>query len=85
MDCARKGAWVVQEWQQRQLQKHDPQTGSLCSLLRAFAAPPSQAKAIATDLAAHELTGEPRDLRSFFQAVESLYQRVADLLRDREA
>ena len=40
-------------------------------------------KAIATDLAAHELTSETAGLEELFQAVESLYQRVADLLKGR--
>jgi hypothetical protein len=42
-------------------------------------------KAITTDLATHDVTRETTGIEEFFRAVESLYQRVADLFRGREA
>jgi len=57
-----------------------PRPYSGCSLLSAFAAPSSLTKAIAANLAAHELTSKTAGLEELFQAVESLYQSVAELL-----
>lgn len=85
VDYVRKAAWVVQEWQERQLQKHDPQTVLPLLTAERIRRATQLNKAIATDLAAHELTSETAGLEELFQAVESLYQRVADLLRNREA
>jgi len=42
-------------------------------------------KAITTDLATHGVTRETTGIEEFFRAVESLYQRVADLFRNPEA
>jgi hypothetical protein len=42
-------------------------------------------KAITADLAAHDVTRETTGMDEFLRAVETLYQRVADLFRDREA
>ena len=83
VDYVRKAAWVVQEWQERQLQKHDPQTVLPLLITERIRRATQLNKAIATDLAAHELTSETAGLEELFQAVESLYQRVADLLKGR--
>ena len=85
VDYIRKAAWVVQEWQERQLQKHDPQTVLPLLTVERIRRAIQLNKAIATDLAAHELTSETAGLEELFQAVESLYQTVAELLREREA
>jgi len=85
VDCVRKAAWVVQEWQERQLQKHDPHTVLPLLITERIRRAIQLNKAIATDLAARELTGETAGLEELFQAVESLYQSVAELLREREA
>ena len=81
VDYVRKTAWAVQEWHERQLQKHDPQT--VLSLLTAerIRRATQLNKAIMADLAAHEITSETTEIEESFQALESLYQRVADLLR----
>jgi len=42
-------------------------------------------KAIETDLATHEATGETTGMDEFLRSVESLYQRVADLRKDDDA
>lgn len=41
-------------------------------------------KAITTDLAAQEVTRETAGIDELFQAVDSLHQRVTDLLKGRE-
>ncbi len=85
VDYVRKTAWAVQEWQERQLQKHDPQTVLPLLTIERIRRATQLSKAITTDLAAHEVTRETTGIDEFFRAVESLYQRVADLFRDREA
>jgi len=85
VDYVRKTAWAVQEWQERQLQKHDPQTVLPLITSERIRRATQLSIAITTDLAAHEVTRETIGMREFFRAVENLYQRVADLFRDREA
>ena len=83
VDYVRKAAWVVQEWQERQ--KHDPHTVLPMLTAERIRRATQLNQAIATDLAAHELTSDTVGLEELFQAVESLYQRVADLRKDGEA
>ena len=83
VDYVRKAAWVVQELQERQLQKHDPQTVLPLLTAERIRRATQLNKAIAMDLAAYELTSETAGLEELFQAVEGLYQRVADLLKAR--
>ncbi len=85
VDYVRKTAWAVQEWQERQLQKHDPQTVLPLLTAERIRRATQLSKAITTDLAAHEVTRETTGIDEFFRAVQSLYQRIADLFRDREA
>ncbi len=85
VDYVRKTAWAVQEWQERQLQKHDPQTVLPLLTAERIRRATQLNKAITTDLASHEVTRETTGIDEFFRSVESLYQRVADLFRNREA
>jgi len=83
VDYVRKTAWAVQEWQERQLQKHDPQTVLPLLTAERIRRATQLSKAILTDLTVHEITPETVGIHEFFQAVESLHQRVADLFKDR--
>ncbi len=85
VDYVRKTAWAVQEWQERQLQHHDPHTVLPLLTAERIRRATQLSKAITTDLAAREVTRETAGIDEFFRAVGSLYQRVADLFRDREA
>ncbi len=85
VDYVRKTAWAVQEWQERQLQHHDPHTVLPLLIAERIRRATQLNKAITTDLATHEVTRETTGIDEFFRSVESLYQRVADLFRDREA
>src|SRR5881398_100430 len=85
VDYVRKTAWAVQEWQERQLQKHDPQTVLPLLTTERIRRATQLNKAIETDLATHEATGETTGMDEFLRSVESLYQRVADLRKDDEA
>ena len=85
VDYVRKTAWAVQEWQERQLQRHDPQTVLPLLTAERIRRATQLSQAITTDLAAHEVTRETAGIEEFFRAVESLYQRVVELFKDREA
>ena len=85
VDYVRKTAWAVQEWQERKLQQHDPQTVLPLLIIERIRRATQLNKAITTDLAAHEVTRETTGIDELFRAVESLYRRVADLFRGREA
>jgi len=81
VDYVRKTAWAVQEWQERQLQKHDPQTVLPLITSERIRRATQLSLAITTDLAAHQVTRETTGMRELYQAVESLYPRVASLFR----
>lgn len=82
VDYVRKTAWAVQEWQERQLQKHDPQTVLPLITSERIRRATQLSLAITTDLAAHQVTRETIGMRELFQAVEGLYPRVASLFRE---
>src|SRR5260370_32683585 len=85
VDYVRKTAWAVQEWQGRQLPKHDPQTVLPLLTAERIRRATQLNKAITTDLASHQVTRANTGIDEVFRTVESLYRRVADLFRDREA
>jgi hypothetical protein len=81
VDYVRKTAWAVQEWQERQLQKHDPQTVLPLITSERIRRATQLSLAITTDMAAHAMTRETTGMRELYQAVENLYPRVANLFR----
>ena len=85
VDHVRKTAWAVQEWQERQLQDHDP--GTVLPLLTAerIRRAAQLIDAIAADMTAHEVTRETSGISDLFQAVGRVHQLFADLLRDSES
>jgi len=85
VDHVRKTAWAVQEWQERQLQRHDPQTVLPLLTAERLRRGTELSKAIVADLAAYQVTRETIGIDEFFRAVESLHRRVAELFKDREA
>jgi hypothetical protein len=82
VDYVRKTAWAVQEWQERELQKHDPHTLLPLITSERIRRGTQLSKAITTDLETHEVTRETAGMNEFFQAIEGLYSRVAVLLRE---
>jgi hypothetical protein len=72
----------VQEWQERQLQKHDPQTVLPLITSERIRRATQLSLAITTDLADRQVTRETTGIRELFQAVEGLYPRVASLFRE---
>ena len=85
VDYVRKTAWAVQEWQERQLQKHDPQTVLSLVTAERIRRATQLNKTIAAELTTEEISRETTGIDEFFQAVESLYLRVAALLKHGEA
>jgi hypothetical protein len=81
VDYVRKTAWAVQEWQERQLQKHDPQTVLPLITSERIRRATQLSIAIKTDLEAHQVSRETAGMHELFLAVEGLYPRVADLFR----
>lgn len=84
VDHVRRTAWAVQEWQERQLLNRDPQTVLPLITTERIRRATQLSKAITTDLAAQEVTRETAGIDELFQAVDSLHQRVTDLLKGRE-
>ena len=82
VDHVRKTAWAVQEWQERQLQKHDPQTVLPLITTERIRRATQLSIAIRKDMEAHDVTRETTGMHEFYQAVESLYPRVANLFRE---
>jgi hypothetical protein len=85
VDYVRKTAWAVQEWQERQLQKRDPQTVLPLLITERIRRATQLNKAIAMDLATREVTSETTGMDEFLRSVQSLYQCVADVRKDRDA
>lgn len=84
VDYVRKTAWAVQEWQERQLRKHDTQTLLPLITTERVRRATQLSNAIMEDLAAHEVTRDTAGMEEFFRAVQRLYQRVVDLFQKRE-
>lgn len=82
VDYVRKTAWAVQEWQERQLQKPDPQTVLPLITSERIRRATQLSLAIKTDLEADQVTRETTGMRELFLAVEGLYPRVASLFRE---
>lgn len=85
VDYVRKTAWAVQEWQERQVQHHDPYTVLPLLVVERIRRATQLSEAIAADLAAHDVTGETAGINEFFRSVKRVYQHLADLFSDREA
>ena len=82
VDYVRKTAWAVQEWQERQLQKHDPQTVLPLITSERIRRATQLSLAITSDLETHQVTRETTGVPELFRAVEGLYPRVASLFRE---
>jgi hypothetical protein len=85
VDYVRKTAWAAEEWQERQLQQHDPQTVLPLITAERIRRATQLSESISADLAAHEVSSETAGMHEFFRAVERVYQHLADLFRERES
>ena len=85
VDYVRKTAWAVQQWQEHQLQEHDPQTVLSLLITERIRRGTQLNKTIIAEIAAHEITRQTAGMDEFFRTVESLYQHAAGMPKDREA
>jgi hypothetical protein len=85
VDNVRKTAWAVQEWQERQSRRQDPQTVLPLLTAERIRRATQLCDTIATASAAHELTRESVGIEEFLRAVERVHQSVLDLVKDRES
>lgn len=83
VDYVRRTAWAVQEWQERQLLRRDPQTVLPLITTERIRRATQLSKAISTDLAAHEVTRETAGIDELYHAVQGLHEQVSDLFRNR--
>ncbi len=83
VDYVRKTAWAVQEWQERQLKQHDPQTVVPLIISERIRRATQLNRAISADVTAGDATRESPGLRDFFKVVESVYVQISSLLRGR--
>lgn len=81
VDHVRKTAWAVQEWQERQIAHHDPQT--LLPLLTSerIRRAAQLGNAIVSDLMTQEVTRETPGVDKLFDVVQRLHQLLHDLLK----
>lgn len=85
VDYVRKTAWAVQEWQERQLKQHDPQTVVPLIISERIRRATQLSNAISADVAANDVTHETPGVRDFFKAIENLYLQVSSLFRGHSA
>jgi hypothetical protein len=84
VDHVRKTAWAVQEWQERQLQDHDPRTVLPLLTTERIRRAAQLIDAIAADLSANEVTRETSGTGELFQAVGRVHQLLDNLLKTGE-
>jgi len=84
VDNVRKTAWAVQEWQERQSRRQDPQ--SVLPLLTAerIRRATQLCDAITAASAAHDVVRQTVGIEEFLRAVERVHQTLLDLFKDRE-
>jgi hypothetical protein len=80
VDHVRKTAWAVQEWQERQIQHHDPQTVIPLLTSERIRRAAQLGNAIVKDLASQEVNRETPGVDQLFDAVTRMHQLLADLL-----
>lgn len=81
VDYVRRTAWAVQEWQERQVLRRDPQTVLPLITTERIRRATQLSKAISTDLATHEVTRETAGIDELYRAVQGLHEQVSDLFR----
>ena len=80
VDHVRKTAWAVQEWQEREITHHDPQTLIPLLISERIRRAAQLGNAIVVDLGKHDVTRETPGVDSLYDAVQRMHQLLADLL-----
>jgi hypothetical protein len=82
VDHVRKTAWAVQEWQERQIQHHDPHTLLPLLITERIRRAGQLGDAIVADLNANEATRETPGIEHLYETVCRLHGLLSELLRD---
>lgn len=81
VDNVRKTAWAVQEWQERQSRRQDPQMVLPLLTAERLRRATQLCDAINAAAASQELAPQTVGIQDFFRAVERVHQSLTDLLR----
>jgi len=82
VDHVRKTAWAVQEWQERQIQHHDPHTVLPLLTTERIRRAAQLGDAIVSDLTANEVNRETPGIDRLYTAVNRMHQLLNDLFKD---
>jgi hypothetical protein len=82
VDHVRKTAWAVQEWQERQIQHHDPHTVLPLLTSERIRRAAQLGDAIVSDLTANEVGRETPGIERLYAAVNRMHQLLAELFKD---
>ena len=82
VDHVRKTAWAVQEWQERQIQHHDPHTVLPLLTTERIRRAAQLGDAIVSDLTANEVNRDTPGIERLYAAVTRMQQLLSDLFRD---
>lgn len=82
VDHVRKTAWAVQEWQERQLQHHDPHTLIPLLTTERIRRAAQLGDAIVSDLTTREVNRETPGIDRLYAAVGRMHQLLVDLFKE---
>jgi len=85
VDYVRKTAWAVQEWQERQMRRHDTATVLPLLIAERVRRTTELSTIILTDLADKQITPETAGMVELLHAIERLHARLVDSLASRES
>lgn len=84
VDNVRKTAWAVQEWQERESKKQNPETVIPLLTAEGIRRATQLCEAIANAAAAHEIGRETVGIDEFLHAVEHVLQTMVEQLKERK-
>ncbi|HVH71797.1 MAG TPA: hypothetical protein VNB49_11890 [Candidatus Dormibacteraeota bacterium] len=84
VDNVRKTAWAVQEWQERQSRRQDPQTVLPLLTAERIRRATQLCDSIVAAIASHEVVRQTVGIEEFLRAVERVHQTLLELFKDRE-
>jgi len=81
VDYVRKTACAVQEWQERQVKKHDPQTVLPLIIYERIRRATQISHLILSDLETHDITADTVGIEEYSRAIQSLHEKLASLIK----
>ena len=82
VDHVRKTAWAVQEWQEREIQHHDPHTLLPLLITERIRRAGQLGDAIVSDLHANEVNRETPGIERLYETVSRLHALLSEFLKD---